>query len=399
MKSIRHTLGRRWWLLVLAPALTLGATLFVLPEPTAEYQATAILFVPSGAGQDGPGGANEAGRLAQQYTQLIPADQRIMRSVAESLDVDLATAHADLQLRVIPDSSLIEVSFSGDTEAEAIAGRDALVDAVTEGVVDEPLATNDPLTNPPLVGPVTNGPALAGATPTDRNAIPPDFLQVISRDVSATEGTSGSVALAVAALIGGIVIGVAGAIALERTDVRVDDIELAVRRTGVPGSDLDDMPDQSVAVLLRHWADHGSTNQVDTALLGVERDSHATTTSAARRLERVQQSAMGKSRRAGERPNAKTSRQDPNLVIRVGGAPGTVESGEWVATDCTVTVLVVPRGTRLRNVDEATSALRQLDLGPTWLLLTDRAPRGDKKAELDREPATATPLHDAPVVS
>ncbi len=394
MNSIQHTLRRRWWLIVLAPALVLGATLFVLPEPTAEYQATAILFVPSGAGQDGPGGANEAGRLAQQYTRLIPADQRIMSSVADSLGTDLETARSNLELEAIPDSSLVEIRFSGDTESEAIAGRDAVIVAVVEGVVEARPATTAPVTD----GPPTIGPAESDVVMIDQNAIPLNFLQVISRDVTATEGTGGSAALAVAALIGGIVIGIAGAIALERADVRVDDIELAVHRTGVPGSDLDDMPDQSISVLVRHWADLGSTIPVNTALLGVERDRHATTNAAARRLQRVQQSTMSTSRRDAEGGGAETTKQDPDLVIRVGGAPGTTESGEWVATDCTVTVLVVPRGTRLRSVEEATSALRQLDLGPTWLLLTDRAPR-DSMPDLDPEPATGAPLHDAPVTS
>ncbi len=389
MNSIRHTLARRWWLIVSVPAITLGATLFVLPEPAAEYQATAILFVPSGAGQDGPGGANEAGRLAQQYTRLIPADERIMQSVADSTGIDLSTAKSNLELQAIPDSSLVEISFSGDTETEAVARRDALIVAVTEGVVDEPPTRNPPL----IVGPADTDPLTEGTV--DRNAIPPNFLQVISHDVTTTTGSSGSTALAVAALIGGIVIGVAGAIALERTDVRVDGIDLAVRRTGVPGSDLDDMPDQSVSVLLRHWTDLGSGDRVDTALLGVERDHHGTTTAAAHRLQRVQASTGGLRRQTTESGGATPPRhQDPQLAIRVGGAPGTIESGEWVATDCSVTVLVVPRGTRLRSVEEATSALRQLNLGPTWMLLTDRASR---KSVSDFQPATDTPVHGAPV--
>jgi hypothetical protein len=394
MKSIRHTLGRRWWLIILAPALTLGATLFVLPEPVAEYQARAILFVPSGAGQDGPGGANEAGRLAQQYTRLIPADQRIMQSVADAMGTDLATARSDLQLEAIPDSSLVQISFSAGSEAEAIAGRDAVIVAVTEGVVEERPAPRSPATN----GPAAGDPAVDGPGSVDQNAIPPNFLQVISRDLTATEGSGRSSALALAALIGGIVVGIAGAIALERTDIRVDDIDLAVRRTGVPGSDLDEMPDQSVSVLLRHWADLGSTGLVCTALLGVERDRHATTAAAARRLQRVQESAMITSRRAGKRGTAKATPQDPELVIRVGGAPGTIESGEWVATDCPVTVLVVPRGTRLRSVEESTSALRQLDLGPTWLLLTDRARRGSM-SDLDTDPAAESAVDAARVAS
>ncbi len=392
MKSIRHTLARRWWLIGLVPALTVGTTLFALPEPTAEYQASAILFVPSGASQDGPGGVNEASRLAQQYTQLIPADQRIMQSAADAMGTDVEAARSGLQLAAIPDSSLVEITFSGDTETEAVAGRDAVVVAVTEGVVDE-----EPLTGAPAgTGPLMDELLENTAASTEQNAIPPNFLQVISRDVTATEGSGGSAALAVAALIGGVVIGIAGAIALERTDVRVDDIELAVRRTGVPGSDLDDMPDQSVSVLLRHWADLGSTNRVEAALLGVERDRHATTTAAAQRLQRVQRASIGSGHRA-DGSAAKTGGQR-DLDIRTGGAPGTIESGEWVAADSNVTVLVVPRGTRLSSVEDATSALRQLDLGPTWLLLTDRATRGDSITDsADRETSSGTPLRDAPV--
>jgi capsular polysaccharide biosynthesis protein len=392
MKSIRHTLSRRWWLILLMPALTVGTTLFALPDPAAEYQASAILFVPSGAGQDGPGGANEAGRLAQQYTQLIPADQRIMQSVADTVGTDVEAARSDLQLAAIPDSSLVEITFSADTESEAVAGRDAVVVAVTEGVFDEPSDTNASVGTDPLLDELLE----SSTAPTERNAIPPNFLQVISRDVTATEESRAPAALAVAALIGGIVIGIAGAIALERADVRVDDIELAVRRTGVPGSDLDDMPDQSVSVLLRHWADLGSSNRVDAALLGVERDRHATTTAAARRLQRVQEGGVSTSPSA-ERSGVKSTR-DRHLEIRVGGAPGTIESGEWVATDCSVTVLVIQRGTRLRSVEDATSALRQLDLGPTWLLLTDRAKR-DSTLDPDPASSTGTPAHDARVAS
>jgi hypothetical protein len=391
MKSIRHMLSRRLWIILLMPALTVGITLFALPEPAAEYRASATLFVPSGAGQDGPGGANEAGRLAQQYTRLIPADQRIMQSVADTVGTDVGTARANLQLAAIPDSSLIEITFSGDTESEAVAGRDAVVVAVTAGVVDQPPGIDAS----PAVGPPEDRLSESAAAPTEQNAIPPNFLQVISRDVTATEGTGGSAAFALAALIGGIVIGIAGAVALERTDVRVDDIELAVRRTRVPGSDLDDMPDQSVSVLLRHWADLGSANRVEAALLGVERDRHATTNAAAQRLRRVRHGAISTSRQAAEHAGGK-SNADRDLDIRVGGAPGTIESGEWVAADCTVTVLVVPRGTRLRSVEDAASALRQLDLGPTWLLLTDRATR-DSTLDADPEASVGTPAHDAPV--
>ena len=366
MKSIQHTLRRRWWVVVLAPALVLLATLFALPEPAVDYQARAILFVPSGAGQEGgPGGANEAGRLAQQYTRLIPADQRIMQGVADSMGTDLATTQFQAAPRGDPRLVTRADQLLGRPESEAVAGRDAVILAVTEGV--EQVDTVE---------------QVDGVEQVEQNAIPPNFLQVISRDITAAEGSGQSSALGIAALIGGLVIGIGGAIALERSDVHVDDIDLAVRRTGVPGSDLDDMPDQSIVVLMRHWADLGSTNPVETALLGVERGGHTTTNTVARRLQRVQERAVN--RPGGERGDSKTrsdsrtTRLDPDLLIRVGGAPGTIESGEWVAIDCSVTVLVVPRGTRLRSVEEATSALRQLDLGPTWLLLTDRRDLGGR---------------------
>lgn len=325
MSVISNTIRRRWWIIIICPVLALAAATLLVGPDEQGFAADVTLFVPSGAGTDGPGSANEAGRLAQQYTRLIPADSRIVQVVASATGTTAGDVRSRLDLIAVRDSSLIRATYTSDDPAEALAALDALVGAV--------------------VG------ADGGQT-----SIPSGFLQVVDADTTAESVETGSATLFAAALLAGLVVGVGGAFALERTDVRVDHVDLAVRRTRVPGSDLDDMPDPSVAVLLRHWCDSGTGPRV--ALLGSEPGRLATTTAVAERLRDISTSAQKKT---------------PDWVqmdLRPGGSPGSAEGGEWLAADASVIVLVIPKGSQLRRVAHAVDALRKLDLGPTWLIVT-----------------------------
>lgn len=321
--NLTRTILRRWWVIALAAglAVTSAAFLTMVREPAQRYEVGAVLFVPP----DGETiGANDAVGLARLYTRLVPADDRIVGHVATQSGLSTAEVRSAMTIATVRDSSLLEVGFAADDPDVARAGLDAMLAAVVDG--DGGQAT-----------------------------IPTDLLQELSRDLDA-QGTGDGTWIILMAIVGGLVLAVGGVIALERSDVRVDAVEVVSERTGVPGSDLGGMPDHSVAVLLGHFEELCTTRPARIALLGATPGSQERAASVA---DHLLAAAPG---------------LDVDLVT--GGAPGTVEGGEWIAADGEVVVLVVPRGARLTQVERAAASLRQLDLGPTWLLVADRTAGG-----------------------
>ncbi|HSL59057.1 MAG TPA: hypothetical protein VK866_14525 [Acidimicrobiales bacterium] len=268
---------------------------------------------------------------------------RIVGHVADVTGTDPDDVRDRLDVLTIDTSSLLRVSITADDPDVAVASIDALLDAVRFGVGGQ-------------------------------DSIPRLFLLPVSQDVEAEARQGGSSAGIVVAVVVGLLLGVLGAIGLERADVRVDAVDLAARRSGVPGSDLDELPDPSLVVLVRHWVESSDDRPCTVALLGVERAQHATTAAAANRLVDVSARHLRVVANDDD-PERSGPVRDADLDVRLGGAPGTSEAGEWVAADRSHTVLVVPRGARLRDVDAAVQALRRLHLGPTWLLVTRRSRR------------------------
>lgn len=349
MGAIVKAMRRRWWIVVLAPLLAALAAWVAVGGAEDSYRMDSVLFVPSGAGDDGPGNAGESARLAAHYSELIPIADRIIVRVAETTGWTPDEVRESVSVTTLRGTSLMRLTVTGDDPEAVAAGLEAFVSSVTQG---------------------------AGGQTT----IPVGFIVEVSSDDEVTSVGSTTVPLVLAAALAGLVLGVAAAVALERADVRADSVELVSRRTGVPGSDIDAMPDGSVLVLLRHWVESGASLPQTVALLGVEQNQLGTTTAVANRLADIARAefdfiAAGASHAVAQGPSSEVQ-----LVLSVGGAPGTVEAGEWVAVDRQIVALVVPRGTSLAKVEAAVNALRQLELGPSWLLLTDRVRRGGSSA-------------------
>lgn len=339
---------RRWWAVLIAPVLAGLVASTLVTESTTTYDAGATVLVPSGAGPDGPGSANEAARLARQYTELIPADRAIMSVVADDLGVDIDEVRDGFELLVVRDSTLLEITYRSDSPNEATAAIDALLGAI-----------------------VRPAPAAAPTDPTpsvdDTSSIPAGFLTVVDRDDVESSETDGQSGLVLGAVLAGLAIGIGTAVALERSDVRIDDADSAVGHVGVPSSDLALVSDPALGVVVGHWLETNPPGPV--GLFGVTSDQRDTTSFAADRVRRVH-----------------ALRSDVPLDVRIGDRPGGTESGEWLAAECSVIVLVVPRGAKLDDLADAAATLRNLDMGPSWVLVTDPAPAGVRDVGTDLRP-------------
>lgn len=359
MSSVLPVLRRRWWVIAVSPALALAVAWALAGAPVTSWSIDAVVLVPSGADDEGPGGASEASRLASDYAELIPRDDLIVEHVADEAGWSPEAVREALDVGRVANSALLELSLVRQDPSGMAEAAEALVDAVVLG---------------------------AGG----QRSIPPLFLREVSVEDEPEESTSAALPTLVAATLAGLFLGVAAAVALERSDPRVDDAEIATRRTGVSGSNLDALPDESVLVLLRRWAESCTSFPQTIALLGVERDQLGTTTAAANRLAEVGSRSLDVVASAGDHlePEPVELRNSIRLDLAVGGAPGTVEAGEWIAADRELAVLVVPSGARLRDVEDATAALRQLDLGPAWVLVTHRNRRRATSARSEWEAKT-----------
>jgi hypothetical protein len=135
---------RRWWVIVAATLAVVGIAYGIALLRARTSTAEAVAIVASGAIDNGPGRADQAGFLAPDYAGVIPQDDSIIRAVSSELGVDARGRISAVSHR---NSSIIRLGFRANDPRTAIAGARAVAAAVsgpgprTEAIIPHSIVT------------------------------------------------------------------------------------------------------------------------------------------------------------------------------------------------------------------------------------------------------------------
>jgi succinoglycan biosynthesis transport protein ExoP len=142
---LRHylqILKRQAWLVLLVPALTVAVAVALLETQKSVYRASTMLVVGEPRGIQAP--VLGSGSVTRSMTNLLESDV-IIRGVIRSLDLGLSTEkfREDFQVSVLPDTSVVKVSYDSTDQRRAVAVVSELADSFTLRL-DETLGIRDP---------------------------------------------------------------------------------------------------------------------------------------------------------------------------------------------------------------------------------------------------------------
>jgi hypothetical protein len=119
---------RRWWVVLLCVAAVAGVAYLVGELRARTSSAEAVVMLNPGVIAPVPVAADQSGKLAADYAQVIPQDAALQQAVGARLGTPVrgrvTTASA-------PSSSLVRIGFRASTEAGAVAGARAVAEALT----------------------------------------------------------------------------------------------------------------------------------------------------------------------------------------------------------------------------------------------------------------------------
>ncbi|MEO5574602.1 MAG: Wzz/FepE/Etk N-terminal domain-containing protein [Gaiellaceae bacterium] len=312
----------------------LPATATLTGETPFTHLAVAVVLVPARAARTGPGNAGEASNLATTYADLIPEDRVILASVAEELDLDPEAVRRNTAVNHDFDTSILRLSFTDPDPELALAGARILAESVT--------------------GPEPVSPRIA-----------PRSLALVHLPTAARSEAMSPAKVAVLGLVLGLALGIVVLLAWERADGRIDDVKTLSEEAGCAASALGKASKESIAALLDRWSGLVERSPARIALLPVSRSSEDAAAGAAERL--VQGGFLTK-RPVGWAAGGSATPQ-PQVILEVGGMPGSVAAGESLALSSDLIVLVAVQGTRIADLRETLAVLEQFGSTPVWALL------------------------------
>ncbi len=382
---------RRGWVIVVCVILVVAVAGIASRHQRATYSATSILLVNPGATSQTPGAAQEAQGLAATYAGLIPNDAAVISAVASKTGLAPSEVTSATTVTVTNGTSILNVRFTASTPAIALTGADAMADSIS------------------------------GKHPVTAT-IPSGAVALMQHPTAAIRHlTSRSVILGLSVLLG-LLLGAVLAIIWERADARFDKPEQVTDELRIPARSSAALSDESVLAIMRQWRSlamhrmgvvEGHAPRV--ALVPATPRAVASVTSLAEMLVASAVRGSMKVRASiadarsedlapqnpwaagsdladgGGSPNggqnrelyvAPTSPTTPDLELLVAGQPG-VQGGEAVSQQAHVTVLVVPVGSRVREVRRVVSLLAELGSLPIWALM----PTGNRRSSVGAETA------------
>lgn len=308
---------RRGWVVVVVTILVVAVAVAVAGSRPAKYSANSILLVNPGATATNPGSAQDAQALAATYAELIPNDQSILNSVSSETGLSPATIKSGTAVTVINGTSLLEIKFTNSSAATVA------------------LVVND------------MSQAISKAKPVTAS-IPSGAITIIQGSGAVTGGTLAKSEIVLIGLILGILLGVIVVITWERADPRFDKPEQLTTQLGLPARALGSLNTESATALVERWKELADREEPTIALVSAVRGIEESVVVVGRRLEMVA--------------------EEMHLVAC--GAPGE-GSADILAHDADLTVLVVPRESRIRDVLRSRELLRQLGVQPSWALMVN----------------------------
>ena len=120
LRQYLHILRRQWWLVALVPAVAMAATLAILALQKPTYRAATTLVVGEPRGAAPPVLGSHS--VTRTMTTLLQSDL-VARSVIRNLDLDVSRAlfGEKLNVGVLPDTSVLDVSYTSTSRKEALA--------------------------------------------------------------------------------------------------------------------------------------------------------------------------------------------------------------------------------------------------------------------------------------
>jgi hypothetical protein len=291
------------------------------------YSGSGVYLVPPGTGAQGGDGLTpfDAERIARTYAVVIAEDEDLLDDLGQGVRRDADDVADRIQAVTLPSSSAIRVTYRGRTRAEVRTFFTTLTDAVE------------------------------ASTPPTEN-LRPDTVRLLQAPQDIERSGGGTPAAPIAGGLAGLLLGLAGAALLGRTDPRVADAA-DLREPGGPSVvDVDLADEGSVeALVMRALEGHRTGSRV--AVVSTSERSRGQAEALAGRLDDVMRRLI----------------TDGELPPKAGGTLWAAASlgggrGERVAQDSARTVLVVPAGASLRDVAGRLADLR--DLGVSDIVLS-----------------------------
>ena len=119
LRQYLQTLKRQAWLIVLVPALTIAVAVAILQTKEPVYRASMTMVVGQPHGVLAPELGSRS--VTRTMTSLLENDL-VARSVIEQLGLDVSVEQfkKDLQVTVLPDTSVMDVSYESTNRREAL---------------------------------------------------------------------------------------------------------------------------------------------------------------------------------------------------------------------------------------------------------------------------------------
>jgi capsular polysaccharide biosynthesis protein len=314
-------LKRRSWLLLFCVLAGTAGGYVARSLQTPMYSARSVIVVATGAGQQGPGNANDAIALALTDASILPSDQALLRAVSQKIGVSPSEVADHLSASVEAGTSVILVSFDASTPAAAVRGADAVGRVIT--------SRNEKI-----------------------SAIPNGSLSLVQLATRATaSGLLVTYGLPLGAFLG-LLIGLVFAVAIERADPRADDVEDLARATGTAASAY---PGPVSLVELEQLLDRAGDGAPCVTLVPLSdfEMAHAIVL----------------------RTGLEAAAKHQSLAIELAGPVGSVD--DRLTRGEGPTVLVARNGARLRSVKACVQRLGLLGRRPVWAVLAVGSPPAD----------------------
>ena len=314
-------LKRRSWLLIFCVLAGTAGGYVARTLQTPMYSARSVIVVATGAGQQGPGNANDAIALALTDASILPSDQALLRAVSQKIGVPPSEVADHLSASVEAGTSVILVSFDASTPAAAVRGADAVGRVIT--------SRNEKI-----------------------SAIPNGSLSLVQLATQATaSGLLVTYGLPLGAFLG-LLIGLVFAVAIERADPRADDVEDLARATGTAASAY---PGPVSLVELEQLLDRASDGAPSVTLVPLSD------------FEMAHAIAL--------RTGLEAAATHQSLAIELAGPVGSMD--DRLTRGEGPTVLVARNGARLRSVKACVQRLGLLGRHPVWAVLAVGTPPAD----------------------
>lgn len=312
-------LRRRGWLLVLATLAGATGGWYAGAHHATSYKADSTVVVRSGASTTGPGAANDALALATTYAAIVPTDAPLLRSAARQLGISEATMASRASATVQSGTSVLQLGYAAPTAAASLKGATVLAQTVA-------------------------------SSPAASAAIPTGTVAVVHLPTQATaSNTLQKYGLPIGAVLG-LAVGIILALAAERADPRVDDVESLATAVECPVTSLPG--EVREAELARAIALRDDT-RAEVTVVPLTASGNRAADDLATRLDAAWPVAMGGRVVAG-----------PPLE---GAGPSDLSSGEGP------TLLLVAPGDPQRTIVSAVERLKLLGRAPIWAVLTRRS--------------------------